>query len=195
MLDMITAEQLKLYWANLNAVLRTRKDLTREEFHRLHNLPASTKDFTKTHMDEFLRACAAILQPSNLKPQLRAFDQPKTRLLHKINVEQAAQLHALDIPDPLAYIAKISQDKFNGRKPADLSESHHSIHGSYFSELEMLRNTIARTISKLRQDRGWTVHELLWNSGLGKTCQCAACAKVASRAPSRELATADNVPF
>jgi hypothetical protein len=188
---MLSPDQLKLYWTELRQALSALNksassaesaDLvhpvhTRESFHAQHNLPPSTKQFTREHFDTFLAACKAIAQPNNLKPQLRAFDQPKMRLLHKITVEQAALLKALGKPDPAATIAGISKDKFRGRGPADLSESHHSIFGSQYSELETLLFTVARTISKLRQEQGWTEHELRWEAGLGETCRCAQCSR------------------
>jgi hypothetical protein len=227
---MLSPDQRKRYWVELHAVLEkvgtvparqgpprgplgkvgcndplppSAQDISafRETFHAQHNLPASTKDFTRAHFDTFLAACRAITQPNDLAPQLRALDSPKTRLLHKILVEQAAQLKALGIPDPSAYIAKISQDKFRGRNPADLSESNRSVFGSQYSQLDMLKFTIARAISELRQQKGWTVHELLWASGLAQTCECAACrkggvrarlAKTSARTASEELA---NAPF
>lgn len=219
---MISTEQRKLYWANLNAVMEkvgtvaprgpsgnvgcndslppSAQDISefRAAFHAQHNLPASTKDFTKAHMDTFLAACAAITQSDNLKPQLRAINQPKARLLHKIVVDQAAMLRALGKPDPLATIAQICADKFRGRKPADLSDSHRSVFGSQYSELQMLMFTVARQISELRQARLWSQHELLWNAGLGKTCECADCRHARHPKPKikipREL-VADNVPF
>lgn len=199
---MISPDQRKLYWANLNAVLKARSDLSREEFHAQHYLPASTKDFTKAHMDTFLAACAAVVQPSNLKPQLRAFDQPKARLLHKILVEQAAQLKALGKADPAITIGQISVQKFRGRHYDQLSANKRpnpvNPDEPKPSELEMLMFTVARQISELRQARGWSQHELLWQSGLGKTCECAECRHARHPKPKikipREL-VADNVPF
>jgi hypothetical protein len=205
---MLSPDQLKLYWTELRQALSALNKSassaesadvvhpvhTRESFHAQHNLPPSTKQFTREHFDTFLAACKAITQPSNLKPQLRAFDQPKTRLLHKILVEQAALLDALYAsdraqPSPggegpgvranyrtgLDTIRHICADKFRGRLPVDLSESHRSVFGSQYSELETLLFTVARTISKLRQARGWTEHELRWEAGLGDTCRCADC--------------------
>jgi hypothetical protein len=198
-------------------------DTFRHDFHAQHNLPASTKDFTRAHFDTFLAACRAITQSGDLKPQLRALDQPKARLLHKILVEQAAQLKALGHTDPAISIGQISSQKFHGRKPHDLSDvprsrarpSHGGEGGPHgpgegernlddspkrYSELDMLMFTVARMISEQRQARGWTVHELLWQSGLGKTCQCADCKKgrvrrSARTVPAPQLVTADNVPF
>jgi hypothetical protein len=225
---MLTPDQRKRYWVELHAVLEkvgsvparqgpprgtlpdngssvtlapSAQDISafRENFHAQHNLPASTKDFTRQHFDTFLAACRAITQPANLKPQLRALNQPKTRLLHKILVEQAAQLKALGIPDPGAYIAKISQDKFRGLLPAALSESNRSVFGSQYSQLDMLKFTIARAISELRQQKGWTVHELLFQSGLAQTCECAACRrdhnKKAGRAAPLRKPEPANAPF
>jgi hypothetical protein len=212
---MISNDQRKLYWANLHAIYKMGRSAMgrtgvppvdssvalesfRAQFHAQHHLPASTKDFTKKDFDAFLAACAAITQPADLKPQLRAFDQPKTRLLGKINW-QAAQLKALGVADANAYIAKIAQDKF-GKLPADLSDSPRSSHGSRYSQLDNLMFTIQNRIKTLRQERGWTVHKLLCNAGLAHTCECAACrhakmvGTVAPRGPSRELA-ADNAPF
>jgi hypothetical protein len=220
---MISTDQRKRYWAELHAVMEkvgtvagrasvpasfpnvgssvtlapSAQDIEsfREQFHAKHNLPASTKDFTRAHFDTFLAACAAVTKQNDLKPQLRALDQPKARLLHKILVEQAAQLRALfadenpqsAIRNPQStnaseYIQKICADKFHGRKPSDLSADKRQpyvvppLGGSGEmrpSELEMLMFTIARAISELRQQKGWTVHELLWQSGLGQTCECA----------------------
>jgi hypothetical protein len=253
---MISADQRRLYWANLNQVFKNvgssdplarlpgegpaqGMDQFRKDFHAQHNLPASTKDFTKAHMDAFLAACAAILKPADLKPQLRAFDQPKARLLHKILVEQAAQLKALGKADPAITIGQISVQKFHGRHYDQLSankrpprspsplagegrgEGYSELsankrpprspsplagegRGEGYSELEMLMFTVARTISELRQTKGWTVHELLWNSGLGKTCACADCkkgrdrarlAKTSARTAPELVTVADNVPF
>lgn len=177
---MISADQRKRYWVELHSVMAAQSSVLspqsfREQFHAKHNLPASTKDFTSAHFDTFLAACRAITQPHDLAPQLRALDSPKMRALHFILQHQAAQLKALGIPNPAAYIAKISQDKFRGLLPADLSESHRSVFGSQYSQLDMLKFTIARTISELRQQKGWTVHELLWESGLAQTCTCSAC--------------------
>jgi hypothetical protein len=175
----MSPEQLKLYWANLNAVFKAlpspggegegerepsrSADINsfRAAFHQQHNLPASTKDFTKAHMDEFLRACAAITKPDDLGPQLRAFDQPKIRLLHKILNWLGPQLAALGIADANAYIRKIAEDKF-GKLPADLSDMPRSSHGSRYSQLDVLHFTIQNRVKDLRQKRGWTVHELLW---------------------------------
>jgi hypothetical protein len=228
---MISADQRRLYWANLNQVFKNvgssdplarlpgegpaqGMDQFRKDFHAQHNLPASTKDFTKAHMDTFLAACAAILKPADLKPQLRAFDQPKARLLHKILVEQAAQLKALGKADPAITIGQISVQKFHGRHYDQLSANKRPPRspsplagegrGEGYSELEMLMFTVARTISELRQTKGWTVHELLWNSGLGKTCACADCkkgrdrarlAKTSARTAPELVTVADNVPF
>jgi hypothetical protein len=260
---MISNDQRKLYWANLHAVFKVGRvparqgpprapfgpgnpqspipnppslDEFREEFHRTHHLPASTKDFTKKDFDAFLAACAAITKPADLKPQLRAFDQPKTRQLWKINNWLGPQLGVLlntpspggegrgegerqpprranfqnpqsaparrGLPNPQsrdanAYIAKIAQDKF-GKLPADLSDSPRSSHGSRYSQLDNLMFTIQNRIKTLRQERGWTVHELLCNAGLAHTCPCAACKKGRVRRSartvpeSRELA---NAPF
>lgn len=180
---MLSPDQRKLYWVHLHEVLAARKDLTREDFHAEHNLPASTKDFTKQHFDTFLAACAAVTQPANLKPQLRAINQEKTRLLHKILVEQAAQLRALDKPDPSATILKICAEKFRGRKPADLSAEK----PQSYSELEKLLFTIARAISELRQKRGWSQHDL--NIAAGLHCSCATCSKRRSpRGPQPKVA-------
>lgn len=147
----------------------------RADFHQRHNLPKSTKDFTKAHFDTFLAACRAITQPADLKPQLRALNQPKARLLHKILVEQAAQLKALGKADPQMTITQICKQKFIGAYPADLSAD--APPGKQYSDLDKLLFTVARTISELRQKRGWTVHELLWESGLGATCECANCSR------------------
>jgi hypothetical protein len=203
---MLSPDQRKLYWANLNQVYAAASGTGtaklplgefRAAFHQQHNLPASTKDFTKAHMDAFLAACAAILKPADLAPQLRALNQPKARQLWKINNWLAPQLKALGVADPLGYIAEIASDKF-GMLPADLSDSPRSAHGSRYSQLDNLQFTVTNRVKTLRQQRGWTVHELLWNSGLGKTCQCAQCKKVgtvAPRGPLREPELADNVPF
>lgn len=196
----LSPSQLKRYWLELHAVEAASpsplagegrgEGSFRADFHARNGLPASTKNFSKTHFDAFLAACAAITQPANLQPQLRAFDQPKTRLLTKINKHQAAMLHALDIADPHAYIAEICASKFRGRKPADLSAEKTlrarasspsplvgEGRGEGFSELDMLLWSVARAISELRQTRGWTEHELLWQAGLGATCRCADCSR------------------
>jgi hypothetical protein len=213
---MISADQRKRYWVELHAAFEIARlrpgtlptlDAFRSDFHAKHNLPPSTKDFTRAHFDTFLAACRAITQPHDLAPQLRALDSPKMRALHFILQHQAAQLKALGIPNPAAYIAKISQDKFRGLNPADLSESHRSVFGSQYSQLDMLKFTIARTISELRQQKGWTVHELLYASNLGQTCTCSACcagrvrarpARASARtAPEAEHAASEltNAPF
>jgi hypothetical protein len=250
---MITNDQRKRYWVELHAVMEkvgsakvgsvaprgpsgnvgcndplppSAQDIEvfRHDFHAKHGLPPSTKDFTKQDFDTFLAACRAITQSGDLKPQLRALDQPKARLLHKILVEQAAQLKALGHTDPSISIGQISSQKFHGRKPHDLSavrppQDQDSQLKIRYSQLEMLMFTVARMISEQRQARGWTVHELLWESGLGKTCTCADCRRsprgarknvgtVAPRGPSgHEPGTfgqtagfledihADNVPF
>lgn len=199
---MITNDQRKRYWVELHAVLALRKDLTREEFHQQHNLPASTKDFTREHFDAFLAACKAITKSDDLKPQLRALNQPKARLLHRILVEQAAQLKALGKLDPDITIGQICRQKFYGRKPADLNANKrpplNEGEDPRASELEMLMFTVARTISELRQEKGWTQHDL--NIAAGLQCACASCSKdrrhvKAVAAPARELVEADNVPF
>jgi hypothetical protein len=238
---MITNHQRKLYWTNLHAVIEkvgtvaprgpsgnvgssvtlapSAQDISafRESFHAAHNLPKSTKDFTKKNFDAFLAACTAILQPANLKPQLRAFDQPKTRLLNKILVAQAAQLRALDIPAALDYIAKICADKFHGRTPSDLrhdqqdahdpdSHPENPVHPVQYSELEKLLFTIADRIKQLRQQRGWTQHDL--NLAANLKCGCAQCrpkptfrgsrgdeALTPSARPELATATAESNPF
>jgi hypothetical protein len=203
---MLTPDQRKRYWVELHAAFEIARlrpgtlptlDAFRAHFHATHNLPASTKDFTRQHFDTFLAACRAITQPHDLAPQLRALDSPKMRALHFILQHQAAQLKALGIPNPGAYIAKISQEKFRGLLPAALSESNRSVFGSQYSQLDMLKFTIARAISELRQQKGWTVHELLHQSGLAQTCACSACRsgrvrRSARTAPEPEPA---NAPF
>jgi hypothetical protein len=202
----LTPDQLKRYWVELRAVQAVRKDIDRADFHAQHALPASTKDFTKENFDTFLAACRAITQPDNLKPQLRALNQPKARLLHKILVEQAAQLKALGKLAPDIVIGQISSQKFYGRKPADLSANRrppiNEGDKERASELEMLMFTVARTISELRQEKGWTQHDL--NIAAGLHCDCAACSKARRHMhrpqsevakPARVLVEADNVPF
>lgn len=124
----------------------------------------------------------AIRQPADLNAQIRVERMDQTRLLHKVQVEQLALLGALlggpsgramvdDVERGLAaerYVTKVMLDGFGTVEIGELKPR----------ELEGLRSTLARAISRLRQERRIGVHDLHQMAGLNCPRECALCASV-----------------
>ena len=132
----MTDLQKRLYWREWGAVRRwcISRAMPVPDRHELHRRALDGRDVSSTNMlnadfDQVLAAFRAISQPDSLLPQIRANEQPKTRLKWRI-----AKLA------PPNVTAKISRDKFG---TADLDELDES-------QLNQLRNTLARWANRVR---------------------------------------------
>lgn len=133
----------------------------------------SSKDLTNEDLDKVLAAFRAISRPTSLNAQLRQQAMPKTRLLHRI--EQQLQLLALFVDHPCNYAKSILQDRFDTSFLEDLSADPQVRQAQSDgieiddSQLEMMRNTLAARLSKLRRNGVLSEHgrarAQLWGLG------------------------------
>lgn len=154
----MTPKQTQLYWRDWNAAKKAGQ-LTDQDRYELHfealGEHKSSKDLTNEDLDRVLGAFRAISRPASLNSQLRAQAMPKTRYLYRI--AQQLQLLALFVEHPCNYAKSILQDRFNTSFLEDLSadpylrKSKTDRFDIDDSELAMMRNTLARCLSKLRR--------------------------------------------
>ncbi len=138
----------------------------------------SSADLTNKEQDIVLAAFRAISSPSDLNFQIRQIEQERTRLLYRI----AQQILVLGLfmegeDGPLKYAQSIVRDRFATEWMSELSAEPSpriskatldSISPKIItdSQLKMLRNTLNRCISKFRQKKDWTEHEMYRAAGL-----------------------------
>lgn len=133
----MNASQISLYWREWAALRRWCLDHgvpvpDRHEVHRraLGGQDASSRALTNPEFDKILAAFRAISQPDSLLPQLRAGEQPRRRLLWRI--ERMA---------PPNYTAAVAHGKFGTDDLQALDAS----------QLTQLRNTLAARQNSLRR--------------------------------------------
>lgn len=160
----MTKAQLNLYRREWSAARKAGR-LVEADRHRLHvealGQDKSSLLLSNSEFDQMLAAFRAISQPTNLNAQLAQLDQPRTRLLHRIR-DQFACL-ALFVQHPCNYVAAILRDRFHveqleelradayTRPRAQASEAGPKGAPITDSDLEQIRNTLARCLSALRR--------------------------------------------
>lgn len=156
----MTKPQISLYWREWSAVRRARPDADRHQLHiQALGHDISHQELTNQQFNRILQEFWAISRPNDIDAQLRQIQMPRTNLMWKIAVEQAACLHLYG-KDPLPYINSIITDKFGwGRDLADLSE--HRSHPDHPSELEQLMMTLAARIDVFRRQAHHTKKDML----------------------------------
>lgn len=214
----MTQKQDSLYWREWAAARRAWPDADRHELHvQALGVDKSHKLFTNADFDKVLGAFRAVSNRSSLNAQVKQIQQPKTRLLRRI--QDQIKVLGLFRERPAAYAKALLQDKFNTDWLEELSmeeierESVASQNARELrpdreaviiddSELEMMRNTLARCISRFRRadPREFTEHEMYRAAGLPcvrKTCaQCRGSQpSTLNSQPTAEPALADNIPF
>src|ERR1051326_7166699 len=153
----MTKKQESLYWREWAAVRKASPQAARHELHlRALGRDKSHVLFTNLDFDRVLAEFRSISRPSDVAAQLRQLSQAKKRLLWKIQVEQVALLTVLmdgesEIDRRTAaesYVIEVMRVKFHTEDIHDLSEQPAS--EDRFSQLEMLRDTLAARINTLR---------------------------------------------
>lgn len=154
----MTPKQNTLYWREWNAA-RKAGQLSDQDRYAIHEEALgqhkSSKDLTNEDLDKVLAAFRAISRPSSLNAQMRQQTMPKTRLLHRI--AHQLQLLALFVNHPCNYAKSILQDRFDTSFLEDLSADPNPPDpddpeaGPSSSDLELMRNTLAARLSKLRR--------------------------------------------
>ncbi|HYE32524.1 MAG TPA: hypothetical protein VEH27_13925 [Methylomirabilota bacterium] len=163
----MTPKQQALYWREWAKVRAIDPAMDRHALHtQALGKAKSSKAFTNADLDKVLAAFRAVSEPHNLNAQVRQLEQPKKRQLYAIR-EHLQELAALDVGNPLEYARSIVADQHPGleRLIEDLSASkevHMSQTGLLIedSELEKLRFTLARCVSRLRQAADISTFEL-----------------------------------
>jgi hypothetical protein len=161
----MTPKQTQLYWREWSAAKKAGALTDQDRYALMEEAlgldDVSSKNLTNEQLDKVLAAFRAISRPSSLNTQLRQIEQPRTRLLHRI--AQQLQLLALFVDHPCNYAKTILQDRFNTTFLEELSADPGSgrtgaspvVEGAppetSDSELAMMRNTLARCLSKLRR--------------------------------------------
>ncbi len=152
--------------------------------HALHTLALGTdkssKEFTNADLDKVLGAFRAVTRPADLNAQVRQEKQPDIRQYHAIKLKLVL-LGVLGAEKPAHYAAKAC----NGGKAIQwFIDLHHTsnpeqMYPAYGLDLDRVIWTLARCISRLRQVREWSEHELFSRAGALDHCRCARCAKAA----------------
>lgn len=178
----MTPKQESLYWREWGFVTAYCR-VNRQPFpdrHMLHEKALgrdkSHKEFSNEDFDQVLGVFRAISRPASVDSQLRQMDQPKIRLLHKIDHELIPCLK-LYISHPVEYVLNICLDKFWVQDWRSLSEVRH--HPDRPSQLEQLIMTLSRALNGKRGFRakaGHSIHEMRTAAGL--SCTCKLCYKV-----------------
>ncbi|HEX7861828.1 MAG TPA: hypothetical protein VF773_15950 [Verrucomicrobiae bacterium] len=184
----MTPAQTKLYWKEWSAA-RKAGQLSDADRPRLHlealGYAASSKTLTNEEFDKVLGAFRAISQPFNLNAQVRQIDQPDTRLRHQIR-NQFACLQ-LFVREPCKYVAPILRDRFHVEQLEDLraesytrprvqdSEAGPAGESITDSDLEQIRNTIARCLSSHRRKAGMSEHDMCQRAEVPCRSGCAKC--------------------
>ena len=163
----MTARQTALYWREWAAVRLERPHFADTDRHALHEAAlgrdVSSKELTNAQFDKVLAEFRAITRPADLDGQVRQINQPRARLLWKIEHEQRDCL-ALYVDAPEDYILALARDKFGGEALRRLTNK----------QLDHLRYTLARAIDRLRAAAGHGVKEML---ALARRSQTAATEK------------------
>jgi hypothetical protein len=109
----MTKAQIYLYRAEWSKA-RKAGGLKEHDRHEIHiqvlGADKSSLDLTNAEFDKVLAAFRAVSAPYNLKPQLRAQEQPNTRRLHKI--ANLLKCLGLFVAEPVPYATAILSDKY-----------------------------------------------------------------------------------
>ncbi len=183
----MSPKQTAWYWREWQSVVGACKRFgypppDRHEFHRRAlGEDKSSKLFDNSDLDKVIAVFRAVSKPDSVESQLRQLRQERKRLEWNITVRQSALLSAcMDAPDELQrrfkaenYIVELMRDRFG---TADLAQvSTEKPPGRLKSDLELLRDTLDARINSLRNEQGFTIHDLHALAGL--ECPCADCAK------------------
>lgn len=135
----MTAKQTALYFREWGKVHKRYPDVDRHDLHtRALGSDKSSKAFTNRDLDLVLAEFRALTDPDSVDAQLRQIEQPRTRLLWKID----HYLNGLRLyVEPQSYLAAILRDQFTGATLADLSET----------QLKNLRNTLSARLQTHRK--------------------------------------------
>jgi hypothetical protein len=155
----VTPKQTQLYWREWSAAKKAGALTDQDRYALMEEAlgldDVSSKNLTNEQLDKVLAAFRAISRPSSLNTQLRQIEQPRTRLLHKITHQ--LQLLTLFVEHPCNYAKSILKDRFQTAFLEELSADPHrrpsKTDGFEItdSELEMMRNTLGRCLSRLRR--------------------------------------------
>lgn len=139
------------------------------------------------HLNDFTKIKAefmALLKPGDINPQLRQLDMPHRNLRWKVMNVQTSLLavvlppaaDATDLDRQLAaenYIATVMRDKFHTTDLKEVNERRP--HPDAYSDLEKLVFTIEARINTLRNERGYTVHQMNQLAGIPCVDSCRKC--------------------
>jgi hypothetical protein len=197
----MTPAQDSKYWREWGLLTRACKahgfDLPdRHDLHRRAlGKDKSHKAFTNADFDKVLAVFRSYTQPDNIRPQLRQQRMPRIRLEWKITVEQSQLLSVL-LPDPSpeshpshstpldrslaaeTYIQHLMQERFGTEDLRSISDEPRPRGGNpdnEYSDLELLRDTLAARINDLRKKRGWTIHEMNQLAAVACPQKCSRC--------------------
>lgn len=200
----MTPKQKHLYWREWSAVRHADPTADRHQLHaEALGAPKSSSNFNNEDLDKVLAVFRAISQPWNLNAQLASANQPRKRLLFAIQEQMLmlsyllawknGDLHlgefqpAANHPLAIGYVASISRDKFHETDIESIANNRPTPQS--YTDLEMLRMTLAARISELRQDASMSVHRLRVDCGL--PCHCSICAKWASQNRATQTQSSD----
>ena len=182
----MTKPQTTLYFREWGAVRKADPSADRHALHaQALGADKSSKDFTNRDLDKVLGAFRAISRPADLAAQIDRSDQPRKRLLWRIN--STLKLLALYVEDAEGYVKSIMRDKFDsshGFEPEikDLkSDPRIRVHPTTgerqerISELEMMAVTLWARLQKFRAAKRHSLHDMFTLAG--QPCPCSVCRK------------------
>ncbi|MBX3732622.1 MAG: hypothetical protein KF791_08515 [Verrucomicrobiae bacterium] len=106
----MTPKQTQLYWREWAAVRRADPSADRHEIQaRAIGCTRSSKLLTNRDLDLVLGAFRAISDPGSLGPQLRAQNQVRARLEHRL--AEITQCLGVYVEDPAGYVARVVSDR------------------------------------------------------------------------------------
>lgn len=106
----MTPRQTQLYWREWAAVRRVDPGADRHEIQsRAIGRDCSSKVLTNRDLDLVLGAFRAISDPGSLGPQIRAQNQVRARLEHRL--AEITQCLGVYVPDPAGYVARVASDR------------------------------------------------------------------------------------
>jgi hypothetical protein len=192
----MTPKQTKVYWAAWGAVRKADPSADRHELHRraFNGQNKSSKDFnTTTDFDAIMAIFRSISDPANLNAQLRPYRQAEQRITHG-RMNHIALLQALGIEHAENYLSAILKNRFKVAFVSDLSQDPtrkpNGDRGP--SQLMQYVYTISARIDKMREQKGWTQHDLYTRAAID--CPCLACKQSHAR-QQVPVAAESNHPF
>lgn len=140
---MLSAATMKFYrglWAQLRKA-RGLKESDRKPLHAQLGLPASSKDFTKEHFDEWKRHVLAETRPANVTAQIEQMAMPQTRRLVFIGHLLAALEHGEEYGEDLVVRLR-EKESFMRRRDNRMGGRMVTLRGLSLRGLDAVRNAL-----------------------------------------------------